>query len=235
MKDIIRNIRKDLKIASDKKYLNTFQRFFKEKVKCYGINSTNTVKLMKKYYPRISVMNKKDIFSICNELYSSNYCEEAFISTGWLSRLDNLYTMADLNIFRSWINKYIDNWAKCDGFCCGVISKYLDKYPSQIKQIIKWSLSENKWIRRASAVSLVTGARKGLYLKEVFTVSDILLEDNEDMVQKGYGWLLKEASRKNEDQIFKYILKNKDRMPRKSLRYAIELMDKDKKTIAMRK
>jgi len=54
-------------------------------------------------------------------------------------------------------------------------------------------------------------------------------------VQKGYGWLLKEASRKHTDEIFSYVMKNKRAMPRTALRYAIELMPKDLKAEAMKK
>jgi 3-methyladenine DNA glycosylase AlkD len=55
------------------------------------------------------------------------------------------------------------------------------------------------------------------------------------MVQKGYGWLLKEASRKHEKDVFDYVMRNKKAMPRTALRYAIELMPKDLKAEAMKK
>ncbi len=55
------------------------------------------------------------------------------------------------------------------------------------------------------------------------------------MVQKGYGWLLKEVSRMHMDEVFSYVMKNKRGMPRTALRYAIELMPKDLKAEAMKK
>jgi len=42
------------------------------------------------------------------------------------------------------------------------------------------------------------------------------------MVQKGYGWMLKEASKLHQDDVFQYILKHRKEMPRTALRYAIE-------------
>ena len=63
----------------------------------------------------------------------------------------------------------------------------------------------------------------------------MLLLDTDDMVQKGYGWLLKEESRKHQKQVLAYIQNNKKRMPRTALRYAIELMPKDLKAQAMQK
>ena len=55
------------------------------------------------------------------------------------------------------------------------------------------------------------------------------------MVKKGYGWLLKEASRKHQKEVFNYVLRNKKKMPRTTLRYAIELMPKELKAEAMKK
>jgi len=54
------------------------------------------------------------------------------------------------------------------------------------------------------------------------------------MVQKGYGWLLKETSRRYQHEIFEYVVKNRKRMPRTALRYAVELMPKTLKYEAMR-
>lgn len=63
----------------------------------------------------------------------------------------------------------------------------------------------------------------------------MLLVDEDEMVQKGYGWLLKEESRKHQKEVFDYVLKNKSVMPRTALRYAIELMPKELKAAAMKK
>ena len=63
----------------------------------------------------------------------------------------------------------------------------------------------------------------------------MLLNDADDMVQKGYGWLLKEASRKHQKEVFNYVLTNRTAMPRTALRYAIELMPKELKAEAMKK
>lgn len=51
------------------------------------------------------------------------------------------------------------------------------------------------WMRRAAAVSLIIPAKEGKFLEEAFEISDILMADKEDLVQKGYGWLLKVESR----------------------------------------
>jgi 3-methyladenine DNA glycosylase AlkD len=78
-------------------------------------------------------------------------------------------------------------------------------------------------------------AKRGSFLTEALAIADLLLADTDDLVQKGYGWLLKEASRKHTDEVFSYVMANKRDMPRTALRYAIELMPKDLKAEAMKK
>ena len=90
-------------------------------------------------------------------------------------------------------------------------------------------------MRRAAAVSLIVPGKHGKFLKEIFAIADILLCDDDDMVQKGYGWMLKVASQVHEKQIFDYVMKNKKKMPRTALRYAIEKMPKELKARAMAK
>jgi len=84
-------------------------------------------------------------------------------------------------------------------------------------------------------VSLTVPAKKGLFLWEAFEICDMLLVDEDDIVQKGYGWLLKEESRKHQKDVFDYVVKNKEIMPRTALRYAIELMPKELRVTAMKR
>ena len=57
----------------------------------------------------------------------------------------------------------------------------------------------------------------------------------DDLVQKGYGWMLKAASEAHCNEVFDFVMKNKDIMPRTALRYAIEKMPKELKAMAMAK
>jgi len=98
-----------------------------------------------------------------------------------------------------------------------------------------WTKSPNRWMRRAAAVSLIIPAKHGKFLKESLEIADILLTDSDDMVQKGYGWLLKEASRKHRTEVYDFVIRNKRSMPRTALRYAIELLPQEMKTMAMSK
>ncbi|MCK9393304.1 DNA alkylation repair protein [bacterium] len=233
--DIIKQIRRELLSNADEKIKESSKRFFKEKVKVYGIKTALGLKLGRDSYKEIKDLPKEEIFSLCEELFQSGYMEESFIACIWANYKIDEFVIKDINTFERWIDAYVSNWATCDTLCNHTIGDYLEKFPANIKVLKKWAKSKNLWLRRAASVSLILPARKGDFLSDVFEIADILLLDKEDLVQKGYGWMLKEASRKHQKEVFDYVVKNKKVMPRTALRYAIEKMPKELRAVAMEK
>jgi 3-methyladenine DNA glycosylase AlkD len=156
MNKIISSIRKDLKANVDKDYRIGSKRFFKEKIICYGVRTPVVRKIAKKYSREIKSLNKKEIFEITETLFRSGYNEEATIATQWLIESMDKITDKDFPILERWIDKYLDNWSKIDDYCTHLISSMLIKYPGLMKNLKNWSASDNLWVRRASAVSLIT-------------------------------------------------------------------------------
>ena len=235
MDQVIERIREELRASADGNTKKSFQRFFKEKATFYGVKTGTVGKIAKKYWNEVKSCNKNEVFSLCEELYSSGFTEEAFVVSFWLPNIVEKLKPSDLTIFKGWIEKYIDNWAKCDGFCNHTVGSFIEKYPESINEVKTWAKSKNRWLKRAAAVSLIIPAKIGDFLQDALEISDMLLSDTDDMVQKGYGWLLKEESRKHQKQVFSYVLENKKKMGRTALRYAIELMPKELKTEAMKR
>ncbi|RPJ74102.1 MAG: DNA alkylation repair protein, partial [Alphaproteobacteria bacterium] len=179
--------------------------------------------------------DKKEIFALCEELLSSDYCEEAFIASEWAYQVRKDYSKDDFFKFESWIEKYVNNWAKCDTLCNHAVGSFIEKYPAYMVNLKTWTASDNRWVRRAAAVTLILPARKGNFLEDIFEISDNLLRDRDDLVQKGYGWMLKEASKSHQQEVFEYVMRNKKEMPRTALRYAIEKLPTDLRAKAMEK
>lgn len=235
MNKTLSRIRADLKANIDVNTQKSFQRFFKEEVKYYGVKTETVGKVAKKHWSQVKALSKQEIFQLCEELYRSDYTEEAFIVSFWLPNYIQQLAPTDLPTFKGWIELYINNWAKCDRFCNHTIGDLIQKYPEALAEVKSWAKSGNRWLKRASAVSLIVPAKKGMFLQDALEISDVLLLDGDDMVQKGYGWLMKEESRVHQKEVFDYVVKNRLVMPRTALRYAIELMPKELKAEAIRK
>lgn len=230
---LISAIRSELRNSADEKTKESGKHFFKEEVKLYGVKTAIVSRIAREHFKEIKDKEKKEIFALCEELWSTGYMEESFIAASWAYFLHKKYEPSDFATFERWVEKYVSNWASCDTLCNHAIGDFIEQYPEYVKELKRWAKSKNRWMRRAAAVTLILPARKGRFLKDVFEIADILLEDKDDLVQKGYGWMLKEASKAHQKEVFSYIMKNKEKMPRTALRYAIEKMPQDMRKKAM--
>jgi 3-methyladenine DNA glycosylase AlkD len=235
MNKIIDNLRAELIRNSDEKTKQAGERFFKEDVTMYGIKSAVVGQIAKDNYKSIEDKDKRNIFRLCEELFKSGMMEESFVACNWSHNARKQFQPTDFEVFESWVNKYLNNWATCDTLCNHTVGSFIEMYPEYLSGLKRWALSENRWVKRAAAVSLIVPARKGMFLQDIFEIAEILHSDKDEMVQKGYGWMLKVASQSHQKEVFDYIMKKKATMPRTSLRYAIEKMPVELKAMAMAK
>ncbi len=224
MNEIVSAVREELAANADEKIKNSFQKFFKEDARFYGVKSAVVARIAKKYFVEVKKLPKKEIFVLCEHFFASGFGEDAWIAGFWADRIHEQFTPDDFDRLEHWVGAYVDTWAKCDHLCNHAIGSFMQRYPEYVPRLKQWGKSTNRWFRRAAAVSLIIPAKKGLFLDSIFEIADILLCDNDDMVQKGYGWLLKEASREHQQEVFDYVVKHKGVMPRTALRYSVEKM-----------
>ena len=234
-KTFLTTLRNQLTQLSNSKVQESAMHFFKEPVKVYGIPSATVQILAKEQWKHIKDLDKKTIFWLCDQLFSSDYCEESFIASNRTYQLRKQFTQEDFTIFTGRIKKYINNRAKCDTFCNHTVGEFIEQYPNVIAQLKQRTKSSNRRVKRAAAVSLIIPAKKGKFLADIFQIADSLLMDEDDIVQKGYGRLLKVTSQAHPQEVFAYVMKHKTIMPRTALRYSIEKMPKNLKVQAMKK
>jgi 3-methyladenine DNA glycosylase AlkD len=237
MDTAVEQVRQSLTESIDEKTRASSYRYFKENEapKVYGVRMAEVNRIGKCGLQQIRNLPKQQIFELCEELWRTGYHEEAVVACIWAESLHKRYEPADFLHFAHWVNNYVTNWAACDTLCNHTIGTFIMMYPHYIAELKKWATSANLWVKRASAVTLIIPARKGLFLDDIFQIALILLHDNNDLVQKGYGWMLKAASEAHQKEVFDFVVRHKATMPRTALRYAIEKMPPDMRTEAMRK
>ncbi|HUI91800.1 MAG TPA: DNA alkylation repair protein [Chitinivibrionales bacterium] len=232
---VITSIRSELKRSADPLVGKSFERFFKERARFYGVKSATVGKIARDTFKKIKDYEKKAKFSLIEELLKAKYVEEAMIGYEWAEKISKSFDEQDFSILESWLTRYVSNWAECDTLCNHAMGSFVDRFPAYVEKLKIWARSTNRWMRRGAAVTLILPARRGKFLKDVFDIADILLGDEDDLVQKGYGWLLKEASKLHRKEVFDYIMENKKAMPRTALRYAVEKMPEGLRKKAMDK
>jgi 3-methyladenine DNA glycosylase AlkD len=232
---VVSQVRQELQKSINPNTKGYSRSFFKEEIKSLGIKTPVVNEIGEKFFKQIKHLSKDTIFGYCEELLKSGYIEEAVVAFRWSDFLKKRYTPEDFAVFERWLSTYVSNWAECDTLCNHTLGTFVEKYPTYVEKLKEWTQSQNRWLKRGAAVTLILPARKGLFLDDVLEIADKLLLDGDDLVQKGYGWMLKEASKRHQQQVFDYIIKNRVTMPRTALRYAIEKMSQNLRKEAMKK
>ncbi|GJM15423.1 MAG: hypothetical protein DHS20C13_07500 [Thermodesulfobacteriota bacterium] len=236
IKEILPKLQAELDKNADKKYREKVRDYFKMDVANYlGVKIPLVRKIADKHFKEINHLDIDDVLKICNSLLETKIYEHKVIAFHWSYKCKNNYRTKHFKIFEGWLKTYVDDWSDCDDLCTHSLGYLVFKHPEFVPKVKQWSSSNNRWVKRASAVTLIFSARKGQHLDDVLDLASVLLLDKDDLVQKGYGWMLKEASKIFTEEVFEFVLKNKDKMPRTALRYAIEKMPSEYKKVVMKK
>ena len=200
-----------------------------------GTRATPEVrKVAAQFFKPLKGENLQSILSICEELLEKKTWQEKVIAFDWAFRMRKHYSRDTWQVFERWLLEYVKDWCDCDDFCTHAFGELLARYNEFFDKVIAWTEHPDFWVRRAAAVVHIypirTERAAGL---DPFLIADRLMQDEHYLVLKGYGWLLKEFSRRNEDAVFNYLIKNRERMPRLAFRYALEKMPRERKQILM--
>ncbi len=194
--------------------------YFKEEINTYGLTLIECGEVAKAFYPKV----KGDLsllLIVGGELHSAGIVEADAVGDILVKRMKAKLTPEHFRVFDTWVDT-LNNWASTDSLSSGLISVTVKKDPSLVEELVMWTASPNRWRRRAAAVSLVPIARREGMLPGVIRVADRLMEDRDDMAQKGVGWLLKEASKVHPNEVRDYLIRWKPKTTGLVLRYASE-------------
>jgi len=198
------------------------QWFFKDAIKSHGWRTSGLRRSAGEVRKRILADGKmSDLLAVADNLFSGRVLEEKVFGILLLERDTDKLGSAEFRRFESWLDR-ISSWADHDGLVHYLLGPLVLAEPGRTANVFRWAKSKDRWHRRAAAVSLVRGARNQMFAKEIPQLSNLLLQDEDDMVQKGLGWLLREWAKKSPEKAMPYLMKIRTRAPRLVLRTACE-------------
>lgn len=122
--------------------------------------------------------------------------------------------------------RYVNNWDLVDLSSHCIIGAHL--YDGDRSPIYELARSDNIWERRAAIVSTFYFIAKG-DLTDTFRISRMLLKDEQDLIHKAVGWMLREAGKRDTARLEEFLIKHYKTMPRTMLRYSIEKFSEEKR------
>jgi len=127
----------------------------------------------------------------------------------------------------------INNWDIVDGSAEFIVGEYLREHPSELLTTL--ARSGDLWQRRVAMLSTFAGIKRG-ESEQAFTIAQILLHDPHDLIQKAVGWMLREIGKRcNEQLLLDFLELEYTKMPRTTLRYAVERLSPSQRQHFMKK
>ena len=112
-----------------------------------------------------------------------------------------------------------NNWDLVDCIADKILGKHLiDKDKKVLYELAK---SESIWDRRIAIISTFEFIKNGKF-EDTLKISGILLKDEQDLIHKAVGWMLREIGKRDLETLEKFLKRHYKKMPRTMLRYAIE-------------
>src|SRR5207248_2839966 len=140
-----------------------------------------------------------------------------------LEDLTDKFGDPEFSLLKSWLPR-ISNWSDHDALVHYLIGPMIATKPARAKNVFRWAKSPDRWHRRAACVALIQGTRQKMFFREITRLSNLLLCDPDDMVQKGLGWLLRETAKADANETIPYLMRIREGAPRLVLRTACETL-----------
>jgi 3-methyladenine DNA glycosylase AlkD len=217
-------IQKALKDGGSAVHSAGVQWFFKEEIKSHGWYTGDLRRAVLRSRREILREHDRDfLVRVAGKLFAGRVLDEKNAAVFLLEKMDAQFGEREFRVFESWLDR-ISSWADHDALVHYLIAPMIVTKPARIKDVFRWAKSRDRWHRRAACVALIRGARAKMFFPEIVRLSDSLLTDQDDMVQKGLGWLLRETAKFNPKSSVPYLLKIRGRAPRLVLRTACETL-----------
>ena len=220
---IAAHIRRVLKDGGSAPHSVEVQWFFKEQVKSRGWYTNELRKVALRF--RRSLLDDCGLaymVQVADDLFRGEVLEEDVLAVELLKKSIDEFGDNEFRLFESWIGR-VSNWASHDSLVY-LLASMIVAEPKRRSAAFRWAKSQNRWYRRAACVALIRGTRQQMFFDDIKRLTETLLTDPDDMVQKGLGWLLRETAKYNRYSALPYLMEIRDRAPRLVLRTACETL-----------
>lgn len=127
----------------------------------------------------------------------------------------------------------VNNWDLVDVSAYKIAGAYLLEHPKEAFVLGRYARSKNLWERRLSIVATLAFIRNNEFtwtMKNAYT----LLYDHHDLTHKAVGWMLREVWKRDHKLVELFLIKHYNKIPRTTLRYAIERMNEKKRKLFLK-
>ena len=220
-----RDALEDLKSFSNKARISDLARFYRTAPGEYGEGdlflgvSVPKTRSVAKKHKELELQEVEKLFS--SQLHEARLCAAIILNLKFKSAKKTQERKRIFDFYLKQVrNERVNNWDIVD-VSAPWMGVYLTEVEDPMPLLIKLSRSKSLWQRRVSILLTFALIRDG-DLEPTVTISRALLEDDQDLIHKAVGWMLRELGKKDVTLLRKFLADHSHQMPRTMLRYSIE-------------
>ncbi len=233
MSSMVQEITANLKSLGDQKIAEHSQRFFKTGVGEYGEGDKFLgirVPIIRQEVKKYMMISLQDTEGLLQSDYHEIRLFAVILFTEKYQRAGDTEKHKIFTIYLANTAK-INNWDIVDASSHKIVGPYLLNKDRGI--LYELAQSQSLWERRIAIISTYYYIRQGQF-DDTLKISALLLKDQEDLIHKAVGWMLREMGKKSMDLLQRFLTENCNKMPRTMLRYAIEKLPKAEREMYLR-
>ena len=220
---LVQEARKRLLAAASDKTAVGLRKAFSGPLICYGVKAPEVHRIGVELARQARSGGLALAMEAADPLWRSGNLEEGMLADELVSAMGRHIGGGEFDRFDQWVDS-LTNGANTDGLASHLITRALAAKPSLATRLLEWTGSPSCWRRRAAVVAFVPLVREGRFLTDALTVAERLMTDGDEVVQKGVGWMLKEAARLQAGRVVEFLQPWKGKSSRTLLRAAAERM-----------
>ncbi|GBD32997.1 MAG: hypothetical protein KatS3mg081_0065 [Gemmatimonadales bacterium] len=195
-----------------------------EQVYSIGVNTPRLREIERKLYQATKdTWTAAEAVEFAEGLFKEKYIEARSLGVMLLARFHRSFEPTLFARARGWLaGNRLNNWALTDLVATKILAPLVERHSDLAERLRPWAKSNSVWVRRAALATLVPFARKGQHLALAYGIAASVFEDEEELIHKATGWLLRECGKTNPRRLEAYLGAHGPRIPRITLRYAIE-------------
>jgi 3-methyladenine DNA glycosylase AlkD len=220
-----RDALEDLKSFSNKARVSDLARFYRTAPGEYGEGdlflgvSVPKTRSVAKKHKELELQEVEKLFS--SQLHEARLCAAIILNLKFKSAKKTQERKRIFDFYLKQVrNERVNNWDIVD-VSAPWMGVYLTEVEDPMPLLIKLSRSKSLWQRRVSILLTFALIRDG-DLEPTVTISRALLEDDQDLIHKAVGWMLRELGKRDVMLLRKFLADYSHQMPRTMLRYSIE-------------
>jgi 3-methyladenine DNA glycosylase AlkD len=198
--------------------------YLKSDLEHFGAGIPAIRRVMREFTSTHPDLTHDELTGLIRELWAKPVHECRMVAVMLLQVGARLLGPGDLDLVESMI-RGSRTWAYVDDLAGHTAGSLLLGYPEVGPRIDAWAVDANFWIRRSALLAMLLPLKQGAAFDTFAGYADTMLEEREFFIRKAIGWVLRETSKRRQQEVFLWILPRASRASGVTLREAVKYLD----------